>query len=126
MGCLFKYKNLGTRLIAGLFLGVVLLFNINNVVYLHSHHLLTGNYITHAHPFEKGQDSGPIKSHHHSTEGFIAIQHLQVLFTSIAVLTLASVFVGWVRIHVVIAEFQFQLPPFFFPGRAPPSAYAIG
>ena len=43
-------------------------------------HKVNGKIITHSHPYNKSNDSGPIKSHHHSKAHYLFLSTLTVLF----------------------------------------------
>ncbi|MCF8360985.1 MAG: hypothetical protein K9G70_00035 [Prolixibacteraceae bacterium] len=61
-------------------IGFVILNDVNN---MHVHRLENGKMVIHAHPFNKSQDSAPVKNHHHSTFDFLQIQQIQVLFWAV-------------------------------------------
>ncbi|MFO7754772.1 MAG: hypothetical protein R6V34_02195 [Bacteroidales bacterium] len=52
----------------------------NKVVYLHTHVLDSGNVLTHAHPFDKGVDTEPVKRHQHTWEQIMFLDNIQFLF----------------------------------------------
>lgn len=54
------------RIYSLLLLSLVSFLLVNNVAYLHTHYTSSGEYITHAHPYNTSSDSAPIKTHHHS------------------------------------------------------------
>ena len=101
-------------------IGIIGLLTINNVMFLHSHQLANGNIITHAHPYNKSDDSAPIKSHHHSKTELIFLENLQLLF----IFTLISFIVLDVakkKSYVVInQQFYPQSFKILYQGRAPP------
>ena len=51
----------------------------NRAVFLHAHEK-DGTVIFHAHPYDRTNDTKPIKSHHHSNAEFILIEHMELLF----------------------------------------------
>lgn len=93
---------------------------INNVMFLHSHQLANGNIVTHAHPYNKSNDSAPIKSHHHSKTELIFLKNLQLLF----IFTFISFIVLNVtkkQSYIVINRvFYTQGYKILYLGRAPP------
>ena len=93
---------------------------INNVMFLHSHKLDNGNFVTHAHPYDKSNDSAPIKSHHHSKIELIFLENLQLLF----IFTLISFIVLDVAkkktCFVINRVFYTQDYEILYLGRAPP------
>ena len=59
---------------------------VNKSVNIHSHLLADGNVVTHAHPYNKTNDSKPIKSHHHTKSELLFLEQLKSLFPLIFVL----------------------------------------
>lgn len=60
---------------------------LNNVSNIHVHQLNSGGMVIHAHPFNKNQDSAPVKKHHHTTCDFVQIQTNSNLFLTIVQIT---------------------------------------
>lgn len=60
----------------------------NRVVFLHTHQLWNGTKVVHAHPYNKTQDSNPIKTHSHDKSDYLFYQNLSLLFFIVAVLFL--------------------------------------
>lgn len=113
-------KNITIRIIVFIMIGIMGTMITNKAVYLHVHKLSTGEVVTHAHPYNKTQDSQPIKTHHHSSIEFLLIQNLEVIFP-LVLLTLA--FFGLnneikVR-YYFLSSYQFT-PVKLYRGRAPP------
>lgn len=55
----------------------------NDVANMHVHRLDNGQMVIHAHPFNKKQDSDPVKHHHHSTYDFVQIQaHSNIILST--------------------------------------------
>jgi hypothetical protein len=52
----------------------------NNAFYLHTHVITYGKVVTHAHPYNKHNDSEPVKSHTHTWEHIITLENLELLF----------------------------------------------
>ena len=72
-------KKITHLLFAWLLIGIVGLLTANEVVYKHTHKV-DGKVVIHAHPFNKSQDTAPLKSHTHSTTQFLIIDNLDFLF----------------------------------------------
>ncbi len=93
---------------------------INNVIFLHSHKLDNGNFVTHAHLYDKTNDSAPIKSHHHSKTELIFLENFQLLFIfiliSFIVLDIAKK-KSYVVINRVFYTHDYEI---LYLGRAPP------
>ena len=110
-----------TKKIAIIFMiGIIGLLITNNVIFLHIHKLTNGYIVTHAHPFNRSDDSAPIKSHHHSKTELIFLENLQLLF----IFTLISLIVidiakkkSYVVINRVFYPQGYEILNF---GRAPP------
>ena len=113
-------KNITRKVAIICMIGIIGLLTINNVVFLHSHQLANGKIITHAHPYNKSNDSAPIKSHHHSKIELTFLVNLQLLF----IFTLIFIFVLDVtkmKSYVVInQQFYPQSFKILCQGRAPP------
>jgi len=60
--------------------GIIGMYVMNKVVFLHSHKLSDGTVIEHAHPYNKSSDSKPFKSHHHTKGEFLFFQNIDTLF----------------------------------------------
>lgn len=52
--------------VAVLLLNIYGLILVSNMLYYHSHVAHDGSIVSHAHPFNKQNDNGPYKTHHHS------------------------------------------------------------
>ena len=68
------------RIISVVLVTVFLLMVSNRAFYLHSHKLVSGKVIVHAHPFNKSQDNQPFKVHHHSVHELFLLRHVELLF----------------------------------------------
>lgn len=75
-----KIKNTIKQLVAFSLFTIVSFITLNNIVFIHAHHLDTGKVVTHAHPFSNPDNELPENTHHHSTIDFIVIDHLVMLF----------------------------------------------
>lgn len=113
-------RNRIKNLIAGLFLTVIGLFIVNNVVFLHAHRLSNGKVLIHAHPYNKQQDSGPIKHHNHSPIQIYHISQIQLLFFASCLLIIALLYHK--KIYRYINDVSIVHPLLFShkKGRAPP------
>lgn len=54
---------------------------VNNTIFMHTHKMADGTLVTHAHPYNKSNDTEPIKSHNHTKVEFVVIQNLGLFFT---------------------------------------------
>ncbi len=70
---------IGRKFFAFLLIGLVLLLVANKTFYTHSHLLDDGTIVTHAHPYDKGADKAPFKSHQHSSIEFTCFSFFSFL-----------------------------------------------
>lgn len=113
-------KNLTIRIISFLMIGIVCMLIVNKAVFLHTHKLSDGTIIEHAHPYNKSQDSGPFKTHHHSNAQFFFLKHLNILFP---VLSLIIAFALFINKKTFLIETRVKYLLFCIAhkkGRAPP------
>jgi hypothetical protein len=75
-----KYNIKLKQIVVALFTFLIGFVIVNDVSNMHVHRLDNGQMVIHAHPFNKSQDSDPVKNHHHSTFDFLQIQQAQILF----------------------------------------------
>lgn len=95
---------------------------VNQALYTHSHVLPDGSIVSHAHPFNKSQESKQGASHQHSTLEFFLLQNLLMLFLVILVSTrLVSLSGEYLKIQAAASSY---IPVFLpaTPGRAPPAS----
>jgi len=101
-------------------IGIIGLLTINNVMFLHSHKSANGNIVTHAHPYDKSDDSAPIKSHHHSKTEFTFLKNLQLLFICALISFIVLDFAKKQSYIVINRVFYTQGYEILYLGRAPP------
>ncbi|MBN2521813.1 MAG: hypothetical protein JXB24_01000 [Bacteroidales bacterium] len=106
--------------IAFILLALFILQIANNTVYTHTHILADGRIITHAHPYNKTNDSEPFKSHQHNQTELLFFKNLEVLFPFIFLSVVLLIVTGTKR--YLIREFQLSTPAciLIHKGRAPP------
>lgn len=86
-----EVKNTIKQLSVGLMILIMAVLLVNKAVYTHLHVMPNGSVLTHAHPFNKTNDSKQGKSHHHSNLELFLIQGLELMMLFAAVvLTLIS------------------------------------
>jgi hypothetical protein len=113
-------KNITKKFAVICMIGIIGLLTINNVMFLHSHKLDNGNFVTHAHPYDKSNDSAPIKSHHHSKTELIFLENLQLLFIFILISFIALDVAKKKSYVAIIRVFYTQDYEILYLGRAPP------
>ncbi|MEA3444739.1 MAG: hypothetical protein U9R19_08440 [Bacteroidota bacterium] len=74
------FKNVAIKSVAFLMIGVMGMLVANKAAFMHTHKLNDGTIISHAHPFDKSNDSKPYKSHHHTNAELLFFQNIEVLF----------------------------------------------
>ena len=75
-----KTKHIFIRLATWLMIAVFGLILVNNALYTHSHIKSDGTLVTHAHPFNKSNDSAPIKKHQHSHAYYLCAESIDILY----------------------------------------------
>ena len=76
------------RLVSVILLLVMTILVFNNTVYTHVHVMPDGSLVTHAHPFQKGDEADGQNTHSHSGMLFFLLDHLELLFVLAAALLL--------------------------------------
>lgn len=95
---------------------------INQALYTHTHVRPDGSIVSHAHPFNKSQESKQGRSHQHSTLEFFLLQNLNLLFLiALVSLVLSKPKREFIKIQTITRDF---IPALIIPspGRAPPLA----
>lgn len=76
-----KYRHSNFIIITSWLLCALFIVQIaNRAVYFHSHKEADGTIVSHAHPYNKSSDSGPLKKHHHTSFQFALLAQLNELF----------------------------------------------
>lgn len=92
----------------------------NRAVYLHTHMLDSGRLVTHAHPFNRGVDTEPVKSHQHTQEQVVFLDNLQFLFPVFFAFLCLLALAGEKRFFDNISSSHKALCLSAHHGRAPP------
>lgn len=95
---------------------------VNKSVYTHSHKLANGIIVTHAHPFNKSDDSNPYKSHQHLQTDFIFFENLEILF--LVLFTIVAAYEIAKESQSKIYSFPYSCSSLIasVKGRAPPAS----
>jgi len=93
----------------------------NKIFYLHTHVLDSDKVVTHAHPFNKSNDTEPFKSHHHSLEQVIYLDNLQFLFLVFFSVLSLLIFASEKRCFIIASSSQPAVGVKAHYGRAPPA-----
>jgi hypothetical protein len=106
-------------------ISVMALMIANQALFLHAHKLADGTIVAHAHPYDKADETGPYKSHHHTSSQLIFFENLHILFLFLflilAVLTIPQELKR--SIDFLINYFLFYTN--LHKGRAPPASFYI-
>lgn len=73
-------NNSAKKLISLLIIGLTGMLIANKIVFTHIHKLDDGTIVEHAHPYNKANDSDPLKTHHHSNAELLFFNNLNILF----------------------------------------------
>ena len=93
----------------------------NKIFYLHTHMLDSSTVVTHAHPFNKTDETEPYKSHHHSVEQVIYLDNLQFLFLVFFSVLSLLIFASEKRCFIIASSSQPAADIKACYGRAPPA-----
>jgi hypothetical protein len=113
-------RKIGIQVLAIIMIGLWGLLSFNQTVNIHFHRLPNGTLVSHAHPYNKTNDSQPIKTHHHSKFELFFLKNVEITGflsdDSICFLT-----VGYSEKMIVFQENHFQLfSSHYTSDRAPP------
>ena len=117
-------KQITQKIIVLLMAGIIGLLIANTAVFLHVHQLDDGTIISHAHPYDKSDDTQPFKTHQHSKLDILIIHSLEILFLPL-LLVLILVILEKKTAALFDVENSFYL--YFFntvKDRGPPVLYA--
>lgn len=116
----FSVRNNNKKSLAILMIGIMGLLIANKGLFIHSHKLESGAIVCHSHPYDKSQDSEPLKKHHHTKAEFLFFENLNVLFLSIFLIIPFLALVKKKISFVDVKKIYFILLSFPYQGRAPP------
>ena len=113
-------KHKGLKIVVLLLVALMATLTFNQSVNLHTHKLIDGTMVTHAHPYNKTSDSAPIKNHHHTLTELLLLRHFEVLFLSVFIAIALLLVTYFTRCPALKPH---HLQPHYLhtaPGRAPP------
>ena len=84
-------NNRPKKLITLFMIGLMGMFIVNIIVFTHIHQLDDGTIVEHAHPYNKANDTAPLKTHHHSNAELFFFQNSNILFL-VAFIALSATF----------------------------------
>jgi hypothetical protein len=113
-------RNITLKLFSFALIAVMGLCVANKVIFTHSHILENGTVYTHAHPYNKTNDSKPFKSHPHTSAEFLFFETLDIQFIFHCFIAISPIIFKRIQFHHYLREkyFHFSLNP--DSGRAPP------
>ena len=117
-------RNITVKFISYAMIAVMGLLVTNKAIYSHSHLLADGKVYTHAHPYNKTNDSKPFKTHHHSRAEFLFYENLDILFLFSFLIALTSFVFKRIQSNCFVEELYIR---FFFQFlfRQSPSLFII-
>jgi len=92
----------------------------NKAIFTHTHKLENGTVVTHAHPYNKTDDSKPFKSHHHSSTELLFFNNVELLFFALILVLIL------IKLPPVIRNINFTILNYsptlihLHKGRSPP------
>ncbi len=113
-------KSVIIRIFACFMIGIIGVLIANNAIFIHSHRMADGTLITHAHPYNKTNDSEPFKSHHHTQAEFLFLENLEIYFLFVLLALVSVSFFGKKKFTVRIHDDYISANTFSHKGRAPP------
>lgn len=110
-----------TKVVPFIMIGMMLSLIANKTIFYHSHKLENGSVITHAHPYNKTQDSTPFKTHHHTKTDLLFFESLDTLF--FVLFLIVSILLSLKKKSFLIDKVKDYFSTYYFPhlGRAPPA-----
>jgi hypothetical protein len=115
-----KWKHMRLKSVALLLVTVIAMLTFNQSVNLHTHRLADATIVSHAHPYNKTNDSAPVKNHHHTLTGLLILNHFKIIFLSFFI-AIALLRTANLVIRNTQEKLHFKLHYIHYaPGRAPP------
>jgi type III secretory pathway component EscU len=103
-----------------LLVGIMVIMIANQTVFIHSHVLSNGQVISHAHPYDKNDDTKPFKSHHHTKSEILFLENVKILFPVIFLLLTVFIFLQKAK-HFIYPSFNIYPAIILIKtGRSPP------
>ncbi len=99
-------NNRAKKLITLFMMGLMTMLITNKIAFTHIHKLDDGTIVEHAHPYNKTDDSAPLKTHHHTNAELLFFHNLNILFL-VALIALGIV----LSVKKKKISFQLKLAP---------------
>jgi archaellum biogenesis protein FlaJ (TadC family) len=114
-------RNLSTRIILLCILFSTGMLIASKGLFIHTHLLADGTYVTHAHPYDTSNDTEPYKTHRHHKAELLFIANSDVLFFAVFAIITLSAHINKTKFYPYTRSFSFLF--LFFPcrSRAPPA-----
>ena len=93
---------------------------LNQALYTHTHVMPDGSIVSHAHPFNKSQESEQGGSHQHSSLEYFLLQNLLLLFSAAIGSLVLNCAAPGTRFREAIPDHALPMLVPFSPNRAPP------
>lgn len=120
---MFKHqlRNKNIKAVIGYFMIALFVLQVaNKALYTHTHILYYGLVISHAHPYDKTGNGGPVADHHHTKQEIIALEYLGILFPFLFLLLSLSRFTLKETISADIVQPYRMYGLLLQKGRSPP------
>lgn len=116
-----QIKYISRKAVALFLVAVFAMLAFNQSAYIHSHKLVDGSVVSHAHPYNKTSDSEPIKSHHHTLADFLTLENLSLLFLTIILVISLQPLARTLASRIRTSQHQDAMLAWCTAGRAPPA-----
>ncbi|MBN2610651.1 MAG: hypothetical protein JXB00_03765 [Bacteroidales bacterium] len=116
-----SFKNTIIRIVAVLLILLTGVVIVNKSLNIHVHRDANGSVFVHAHPYDKSNDSGPTKSHHHSGNELFCIQQAEILYMAVFLLLISTIVFSVTNFFLHSPSFQNPFILHLQNGRAPPA-----
>ncbi len=101
-------------------IGIMGMLLVNQAMFMHTHKLDNGVYVTHAHPYNKVDDPGLVKSHHHTKAEWVFLKNLEVLYLFIILVFVLLTFPDKAKHPLFTLSYYNPACVIPYNGRAPP------
>lgn len=114
------FNNIILKNTAFLLVSIMVIIIVNQAVFTHSHLLSNGQIISHAHPYDKNNDTKPFKSHHHTKSVILFFENIKILFPVIFLLLTTSMFLQKAKYFLIPSDKIYTVGILIKKGRSPP------
>jgi len=108
------------KLLPFIMIGVIGLLVVNKTLNTHTHQMIDGTLVSHSHPYDKPNDTNPIKSHQHTKTAFYFFEIIDILVFTLYGLIILLFLSGKEKLALYPVIVFNSEPIFHDKGRAPP------